>query len=100
MCMAKKPLLTKKTKLKLKYFDIPALGEPIRLLLELGGFDWEDERVDFKSWAAIKMSTKYRQIPTLVNTADGAELAQTKAVLRYLAKLVKIDGKKLYPADV
>jgi len=37
--------LIKGKKLKLVYFGIPALGEPIRLLLHLGDFDWEDVKV-------------------------------------------------------
>lgn len=32
-------------KLTLTYFPLPALGEPLRLLLELGGFDWTDNQV-------------------------------------------------------
>jgi len=40
---APSPLLGKK--LTLTYFPLPALGEPLRLLLELGGFDWTDNQV-------------------------------------------------------
>jgi len=32
-------------KLTLKYFGIPALGEPLRILLTLGDFNWDDVRV-------------------------------------------------------
>jgi hypothetical protein len=41
----RKSKLVKGKKLKLVYFGIPALGEPIRLLLHLGDFDWEDVKV-------------------------------------------------------
>jgi hypothetical protein len=42
---SKKAKLVKGKKLKLVYFGIPALGEPLRLLLALGNFDWEDVKV-------------------------------------------------------
>jgi len=87
----------KKQKMHLKYFNIPALGEPIRLLLELGSFDWEDQRVEFSEWSTIKPSTKWGQMPVL--SVDGQELSQTKAICRYLAKQVKLQGSTLYPAD-
>lgn len=90
--------LSKNEKLVLKYFDIPALGEPIRLLLVLGGFNWEDERVDFEEWPALKGQTKWGQLPVLI-TADGFELTQTKAICRFLATKVVVEGSILYPRD-
>lgn len=89
----------KKQKMQLKYFNIPALGEPIRLLLELGSFDWEDQRVEFSEWSNIKPSTKWGQMPVL--SVDGQELSQTKAICRLLAKQVTLQGSgsPLYPAD-
>lgn len=87
----------KKKKMKLTYFDIPALGEPIRLLLELGGFDWEDCRVQFKDWAAMKPRTKWGQMPIL--EMDGLEMTQTKAIVRFLAPMISIEGIPIYPAD-
>lgn len=31
--------------MKLVYFDLRARGDPIRLALEIGGQEWEDERI-------------------------------------------------------
>mmetsp|Transcript_21181 Transcript_21181/g.68328 ORF Transcript_21181/g.68328 Transcript_21181/m.68328 type:complete len:331 (-) Transcript_21181:1614-2606(-) len=94
------PLLdprSKRSKLVLKYFDLPALGEPIKILLILGGFAWEDQKVGHDEWPKLKPSTKWGQVPVL-STDDGFAFSQTKAICRYLAKLVSIDGThKLYP---
>ncbi|KAK3256507.1 hypothetical protein CYMTET_34365 [Cymbomonas tetramitiformis] len=82
----------------LKYFGIPALGEPIRLVLHLGGLDWKDERMQFADWGPIKPTTKWGQCP-LLTTPDGKEMTQSKAILRYLSKIVEVEGNKLYPDD-
>lgn len=39
---------------KLTYFNITGLGEPIRYLLSYGGVDFEDKRVSFDEWPALK----------------------------------------------
>lgn len=83
-------------KVVLKYFDIPALGEPIRMLLVLGNFDWDDDLIEFDVWPSVKSSTKWGQLPVVV-TASGCQLAQTKAICRYLATLVEVDDAILYP---
>jgi len=82
----------------LKYFDLPALGEPIRLLLHLGKFEWEDQTMNSETWPAFKPQTKWGQMPVLT-TPDGKELTQTKAIARFLAKQVSLDGAKIYPED-
>lgn len=97
------PSLKSKGKLALYYFGIPALGEPIRMLLTLGGFDWEDKIVGGGpeadvTWPELKPTSKWGQIPIL-KLADGSQLAQTQALFRYLGKEVCVDGKPLYPAD-
>ena len=78
--------------MKLTYFDLPALGEPVRLLLELSGSAWEDERITFPEWGALKASTKWGQVPVL-KTPDGEEMTQTKALVRYLGAKVPVGGK-------
>eukprot|EP00440_Ansanella_granifera_P040228 gb/GFBE01043634.1/.p2 GENE.gb/GFBE01043634.1/~~gb/GFBE01043634.1/.p2 ORF type:complete len:227 (-),score=69.34 gb/GFBE01043634.1/:115-795(-) len=89
---------------KLQYFGIPALAEPIRILLHLGKFDWTDDRIDFKEWPNIKPTTKWGQVPLLI-TPDGKELTQTKAIVRYLAAQVNckqgfLSSQKCYPGDL
>lgn len=86
-----------KGKIILKYFDIPALGEPIRMLLTLGGLEWVDERIEFEDWPAVKKTCKWGQVPVLL--VGSCELTQTKAICRYLAKTVRVAGRPLYPED-
>ena len=43
-------------KLILSYFDIPALGEPLRLALAMTGLPWEDKRVSKEEFMAMKPS--------------------------------------------
>lgn len=81
-----------------QYFGIPALGEPIRQLLVLGGEDWKDDRVTFQEWKDLKPKSKFGQLP-LLTLPDGSVLSQTKAIFRYLAKNVKVADKALYSSD-
>jgi len=80
------------------YFDIPALAEPIRLLLELSGQEWVDNRIQFKDWSDLKPTTKWGQLP-VVRTGDGTEMTQTKPIVRLLASHVIMPGDRapLYP---
>lgn len=43
-------------KFKLYYFNLTALGEPIRLLFAYGDIKYEDIRVEPADWPAIKPS--------------------------------------------
>lgn len=43
-------------KYKLRYFNVTALGEPLRFLFAYGGIEYEDLRVDFADWPALKPS--------------------------------------------
>jgi glutathione S-transferase len=89
---------------KLYYFNIPALGEPIRQLLTMGGYTWEDIKVSGKPdtfdayWPDIKPTTRWGQMPMLV-FPDGKKVCQTKAIVRYLARTTFVGGKALYPDD-
>ncbi len=89
---------------KLYYFNIPALGEPIRQLLVIGGYDWQDIKVSGKPntfdayWPDIKPTTRWGQMPML-EFPDGKKVCQTKAIVRYLAKTTFVGGKALYPSD-
>lgn len=96
----KKKTGVKGDKLSLYYFDIPALAEPIRLVLELGGFDWEDKFVGNTEhkWPEFKKHTKWGQVPMLKNESTGESYSQTQAILRMLSKEVRVSGGAyLYP---
>ena len=43
-------------KFRFHYFNLKALGEPIRLLFAYGGIEYEDVRVDSANWPALKPS--------------------------------------------
>lgn len=42
---------------KLTYFNVKALGEPIRFLLSYGGQEFEDVRFESEDWPKLKPST-------------------------------------------
>ncbi|XP_060520492.1 glutathione S-transferase-like [Cylas formicarius] len=76
---------------KVTYFDIMALGEPIRILLSYGGFDWEDNRVTKENWPVLKPTVPMGQLPILEH--NGKVAHQSIAICRYLGKLTKLVGK-------
>ena len=68
----------------LTYFTFRGLGEPIRLFFEDQGVAFEDRRVGFEEWDAVKPQMQFRQMPRL---QDGERtLFQSQAILRYLAR--------------
>ena len=68
----------------LTYFPFRGLGEPIRLFFEDQGVAFEDRRVGFDEWDAVKPQMQFRQMPRL---QDGeTTLFQSQAILRYLAR--------------
>eukprot|EP01091_Cochliopodium_minus_P021196 TRINITY_DN95_c0_g2_i3.p1 TRINITY_DN95_c0_g2~~TRINITY_DN95_c0_g2_i3.p1 ORF type:complete len:157 (+),score=48.86 TRINITY_DN95_c0_g2_i3:30-473(+) len=81
------------SKLKLTYFDFTGRTEPIRLALFIGGIDFEDERIDFPELQKRKPNLPYGSLPVLT-LENGEEIAQSKAILRYVGRLTK-----LYPQD-
>ena len=78
---------------KLTYFPLPARAESIRLALKIGGVEFEDERIAFKDWQALKPSTPWGSLPQLT-LATGEVIAQQRAILRLVGKLTG-----LYPED-
>lgn len=80
-------------KLKLIYFDFHGgRGEPARLALHIGGVEFEDQRVVFADWPAIKSQMPYQAVPVL--EVDGKLLAQSNSINRFVGKLAG-----LYPGD-
>mmetsp|Transcript_2670 Transcript_2670/g.4235 ORF Transcript_2670/g.4235 Transcript_2670/m.4235 type:complete len:231 (-) Transcript_2670:211-903(-) len=83
--------------LKLTYFDIQGVAEKIRLAFHLGGVEFQDVRIGFPEWAAMKPTTPYGQLPIM--SIDGAPpMAQSDAMLRYAGRLANQNGVLLYGA--
>lgn len=82
--------------LRLTYFDTPGRAEPLRIALHIAGIPFEDHRVKFPEFAAMKAqgSLPLGSLPVL--EVDGRPMVQTGAMLRYVARL---GGAKLYPSD-
>lgn len=81
--------------IKLTYFNIEAAAEKVRLALVLTGTEFEDNRINFPDWEAMKPSTPYGQLPIM--EIDGKVMTQSYAMLRYVGKTM--GGGKLYPDD-
>ena len=88
-------------KISLTYFNIEAAAEKVRLALVMTGTEFEDKRVNFEEWGAMKASTPYGQLPLMTVTyPDGTvkSFAQSVAMMRWVAR--KFDTTDtLYPAD-
>ncbi len=79
--------------LTLIYFDVDGgRGEPARLALRLAGLPFEDRRVAFKDWPAMKSSTPFGGIPVLL--VDGEAVSQSNTINRFVGRLAG-----LYPED-
>lgn len=78
----------------LTYFDGAGRAEPIRIALFLAGIPFEDKRVSFPEFMALKQSgaLPLGSLPVLEH--EGRTIAQSVAILRYLGRLA---GKGLYP---
>jgi prostaglandin-H2 D-isomerase / glutathione transferase len=78
---------------KLTYFDFAGgRGESVRLAFILGNIPFEDERLSFEQWTALKEKSLYGALPIL--HIDGKALAQSGSLCRYVGKL-----SNLYPTD-
>ena len=83
-------------KLKLTYFNIQGAAEKVRLAFVLGAVPFDDVRVPFPEWPALKPTTPYGQLP-LLTIDDGEPMAQSDAMLRYAGVLAQANGVFLYP---
>nr|XP_022903521.1 glutathione S-transferase-like [Onthophagus taurus] len=77
-------------KLKVTYFNLPAFGEPIRLLLAYSGVEFEDVLIDPNNWLNLKPKTPFGQLP--LYEENGKIINQSVAIMRYLGKKYKLIG--------
>jgi len=75
---------------KLTYFNLHGKGEHIRFILLAGKVAFEDNRIEFADWGALKPTTVLGQLPIL--NWDGLELVQSNAIARFIAKKVGLAG--------
>ena len=83
---------------RLQYFNIEGPAEKARLAMRIAKIPFTDDRVSFEQWPSIKPTTPYGQLPVL-HLADGTELAQSDAILRYIGRCARDEGAAphLYP---
>lgn len=95
------PTSIKPTSLKLTYFDIEGVAEPVRLALALAGVPFEDVRVKFPDWPELKPKTPYGQLPILQIDDNPEVMTQSGAMLRYCGKVFTDSANygSLYPDD-
>jgi glutathione S-transferase len=77
---------------KLTYYNIEGRGEVARLCFGKGGIDFEDNRISFPDWPAVKPTMPYGKMPVL--EIEGHTLTQSNAINRFLGKRVG-----LYPTE-
>ncbi|XP_045451320.1 glutathione S-transferase 2-like [Melitaea cinxia] len=78
---------------KVYYFQVKAVGEPIRLLLAYGGQEFQDIRLSKADWPALKPTMPFGQMPVL--EIDGKKYAQSTAIERYLGRKYELAGKDI-----
>ncbi|KAM4707912.1 hematopoietic prostaglandin D synthase-like [Discoglossus pictus] len=76
---------------KLTYFNLEGKGEIIRYLFAYLNVKYEDKRIEFADWPAIKPTIPYGKVPIL--EIDGVHYNQSLAIARYLAKKAGLAGK-------
>jgi len=88
----------------LGYWAIRGLGQPIRLVLEAGGFDYDEKRYvqgpapefDKSTWLNEKedLGFDFPNLPYLIDRSGSSELrlTQTRVILEHLASKVSLTG--------
>eukprot|EP00804_Cyclotella_cryptica_P030902 CCRYP_019751-RA/>CCRYP_019751-RA protein AED:0.03 eAED:0.03 QI:217/1/1/1/1/1/2/180/274 len=90
-------LLTGSTPLKLEYFNIEGVAEPVRLALSVASIPFDDVRIPFDQWPSKKPSTKHGVLPEM--TLPGGEIITDSMAMLRLVGEADEEGK-LYPSDV
>jgi len=78
------------TKYTLGYWNTRGITQPIRYVLEYGGFDYQETRYKGDDWfqeTKPKMYSTFAfpNLPYLENKEENVYLSQSKAILLYLA---------------
>ncbi|EFA00385.1 glutathione S-transferase [Tribolium castaneum] len=75
---------------KLTYFATPGRAEAIRFLFSYAAVEFEDVRIAYEDWPALKNQTPFGFLPMLEH--EGKKAHQSVAIMRYVAKQVKLAG--------
>ncbi|KAL6749860.1 glutathione S-transferase [Haematococcus lacustris] len=75
-------------KIIMHYFDLPGRAETTRLLLKMGGIEYEEKIIERETWPDVKKTMPFGQVPVL--EVDGKLLAQSSAMERYAAGLAHL----------
>jgi len=70
--------------IKLTYFNARGRGEIARLVFAFGGIAYEDNRIEFSDWPALKPKTPYGGLPVL--EVDGEMFGQGLAINAFAAQ--------------
>lgn len=76
---------------KLTYFNGKGRGECARLLFAAAGVKFEDDRIEFANWPALKPKTPLGSLPVLY--VDDKVVATSQAINRYLAREFNLYGQ-------
>ncbi|CAI4220885.1 unnamed protein product, partial [Auanema sp. JU1783] len=79
---------------KLTYFNARGFADVARQLFHLAETPFEDVRLNWEEFLAIKSTLPFEQMPVL--EVDGQVIPQSTAIARYLAKTFDFYGKCLY----
>ncbi|GMF15172.1 unnamed protein product [Phytophthora lilii] len=71
--------------IKLTYFDAAGRAEVPRLVFYIGGVPFQDVRINYEQFSAMKAALPLGQVPTL--EVDGEVFTQSHAIMRYAGRL-------------
>lgn len=68
----------------LTYFPIRGRAEVPRLILEQAGVSYEDKRITFQDWPALKTTLPFGQLPNYED--EDVSIPQSMAIVRHLGR--------------
>lgn len=77
--------------LKYTYFNVRGRGETVRLCLAAAGMKYEEKRIEFAEWPALKPKMPWGTLPVL--EVNGKALGQSMTIARYVAREGGLVGK-------
>lgn len=69
---------------ELLYFDIRGRADPIRMILNFVGVEFEDKQITLAQWESLQSTTPFRRMP--VYREENLEIPESFAILNYLGR--------------